>query len=269
MIDAAYSLGFTCQIVLWLMNLLFVPLFIGMNFGVVGGSPEIVLRRAIMLSALLFLVTTASFVVYDLGGDIHGRWSVTLGLEFVLLGIPFLLGLMHAAGIVMIHGEKMARPLLTYAVAVAAIWGLYQIPGTFSTHSDARMVANFSQHKAEFGTLAVMLSQDSRTSSICPVTKLPPVNLSPERLAEYRRLLNRAGIHRGVTREPRDQLRFRYWSVGGISNIEKGYAFVRESPGHEVESLDNLKIGALAYRRIFDQWYIYYHNMDSVSSPCG
>ncbi len=138
--------------------------------------------------------------------------------------------------------------------------------------SDAAMLRHFERHESTFVALAQMASADKGLDRVDDNWTMPAdtrsVGVSPERLAQYRRMLGEVGtprgFHAGRRSDGDDGIDFLYWLEGSAvsDDIDKGFAYRTTPPVTVVPTLDGIhpmsRNGFVAYRRIHGNWYIFY-----------
>lgn len=148
------------------------------------------------------------------------------------------------------------------------------------THpQDDLLKRNFKAHKVDFEKLANMAKEDYKVVRITEDFTWLDNNLSwprPEselgfsrqRWDEYRHLLRKIGLKKGLSRTESDidVIFFIASSHGSISEgSEKGYAYIVKEPANLAESLDGLDDKDASaesyvpiYKKIVANWYLYY-----------
>lgn len=135
--------------------------------------------------------------------------------------------------------------------------------------SDAAMLRNFARHEATFNSLVEMASVDKALDRVDENWTMPDdtktVGVSPERLANYRRLLRDVGTPRGFqVSQGRDGFNFFFWLQGSAisDDMDKGYAYRTTPPASTVQTLDGIRAesrdGFIAYRHVRGNWYLFY-----------
>jgi len=135
--------------------------------------------------------------------------------------------------------------------------------------SDAAMLRDFTRHETTFNTLVEMVAADKALDRVDENWTMPAdtksVGVSPERIAEYRKLLRDAGTPRGFQVLPaRDEFKFFYWLRGSAisDDIDKGFAYRTTPPASTVQTLDGIRSKSrdafVAYRHVRDNWYLFY-----------
>jgi hypothetical protein len=91
------------------------------------------------------------------------------------------------------------------------------------------------------------------------------VGVSPERLADYRKLLRDVGTPRGFqVSKGRDGFNFFSWMRGSAisDDMDKGFAYRTTPPSSTVQTLDGIRAesrdGFIAYRHVRGNWYLFY-----------
>ena len=199
-----------------------------------------------------------------------GKTSISYLLDllffalFLLLILALPIGFGVALGIAVtewrMSGVRATHPLMVYfGVAVLAwlvpIGGIIPIP---SGHSDAAMEGHFWRHQQQFGQLARILNGGMNESTS----------------EQYLSILEQTGLSGAIERSEDGTIRFRYWEhrskASGIWQ-EKGYAYSKKSLQPVVASLDqrpaDVASGQCVYRKITDDWYMYYGWGDSFPFP--
>jgi hypothetical protein len=135
--------------------------------------------------------------------------------------------------------------------------------------SDAAMLRDFTPHEATFNTLVEMIAADKALDRVDENWTMPAdtksVGVSPERLADYRRLLRDAGTPRGFQVSPaHDEFKFFYWLRGSAisDDMDKGFAYRTTPPASTVQTLDGIRSESrdafVAYRHVRGNWYLFY-----------
>jgi hypothetical protein len=149
---------------------------------------------------------------------------------------------------------------------------------------DEKLIENFQSHKAEFNHLLQMFQEDkslgrvafdfTRTSNFFEKCKEPnswngkEIEVSNERLDEYRKLFNNLGLSTGIEGYCEKQIITFPASTKGLSvtGSSKGYAYLEKTPKTLIDNLDNYwsedKKSFTAYRRIEGNWYLYFDYED-------
>ena len=168
------------------------------------------------------------------------------------------------------HGRR--RRSLLAVVGVALLFG-----GCFSSLSkkhptDDELLKNFQTHKVEFDRLLKMFLADKELGRVAPDFTRPEdprtVGVSPERLGEYRKLLNTLGLSNGIEGYKEKDLVYFHSSAQGlaVSGSGKGYAFAVIRPALVVDNLDNYwskdSRSFTAFRHIEGNWYLYFDYED-------
>lgn len=142
--------------------------------------------------------------------------------------------------------------------------------------SDAKLIANFREHRAEFEQLRAMIIQDKGLERVDNNRTLPEdlqgIHVSSARIEEYRKLLIKLGIRGGIeASSDRRHISFISSYRGWVThNSEKGYVYtekpveaediVEDLDQYIVEDLDQFlehQVGSGA-RRIEGNWYLYF-----------
>jgi hypothetical protein len=143
---------------------------------------------------------------------------------------------------------------------------------TMKPPSDAVMLRHFQRHEPAFAALAEMASADKGLDRVDDSWTIPSdtrsVGVSPERLAQYRRMLGEAGTPRGFQVRRRQDgdngINFLFWLQGSAvsDDIDKGFAYRIVPPATVVPTLDSIqpisREGFIAYRHIRGNWYLFY-----------
>ena len=189
--------------------------------------------------------------------------------------------------------------------AIAAVIGVCALavtifivrPSRGELGQDASLISNFKKHEAQFQHLAAMANQDLRImlvrDSVIGLSEsgTPPsyvyvyrdkswpaeaqLLFSQERWREYLAMFGTLGL-RSMKRQAgvRGAVFFTaFVKVSELDNheaaiVEKGYAYVPGNIETDLrDSLDNIHLNrpAIFYRKLQDQWYLYYQW--SVSKP--
>lgn len=183
----------------------------------------------------------------------------------------------------------------------AAVVGIFIVILAASSHhaSDASLIRNFKNHEAEFQNLAVMAIQDHhivmiqdsvallfREGMASPYVHLEKgkswpaseveLNFSQSRWKDYLDAFRRLGLRGGMERKtdlPDAVFFVASVEVSELDNdesavIRKGYAYVPGKLENNLKNnLDDVKVDrpAIFYKKIQDQWYLYYRW--SLSKP--
>jgi len=135
--------------------------------------------------------------------------------------------------------------------------------------SDSAMLRHFEEHASTFDSLIKMASADKGLARVDDNWTMPEdtrtVGVSSERLSVYRKLLRDAGTPRGFQLSKNQAgIDFLFWLRGSaISDDEtKGFAYLESPPPRIVLTLDGIHTDErkyfIAYRRIRDNWYLFY-----------
>jgi len=182
----------------------------------------------------------------------------------------------------MTAGRTQLRRVLRAALAVGAavlvaaalllapvIWFALQDPFGGAPHpSDAAMLAQFREKRTALEEMVGMIGHDPALQRLAPDFTRPDdparFGISPERIAEYRRLCRDAGISLGFTRHG-DAVEFTVHGRGlAISGSGKGFAY-RDAPDPEGDviegDLDAAAAGlvdknVLLQRKIDGKWWL-------------
>jgi hypothetical protein len=133
--------------------------------------------------------------------------------------------------------------------------------------SDSALLKNFQSHRAEFNHLLVMFLADKGLGRVAYDFTRPEdpasVGVSPERLAEYRKLFDQLGLSAGIEGYgDKEEVQF-YASTQGlsVSGSAKGFAYLTRPPSLLVDRLDNYRSkdgkSFTAFRHIEGNWYLY------------
>jgi len=149
---------------------------------------------------------------------------------------------------------------------------------------DEELLKNFQSYKVEFNQLLQNFQEDkslgrvapdfTRTSNFFEKCKEPngwngkEVEVSNERLAEYRKLFDSLELSAGIEGYCGKEIIQFVSSTKGLSvtGSSKGYAYLRKSPKTLVDNLDNYwsedRKSFTAYRHIEGNWYLYFDYED-------
>lgn len=159
--------------------------------------------------------------------------------------------------------KKLALVLLP--LAVLGLGFMLLMPGSGGPPSDETMIRNLEQHREVFARLITMIREDKGLERVDDDWTKPDdpatVGVSPERIAEYRRLFAQAGIPRGFySYSGGTTITFIAYTFGlSISGCAKSYIFTDVAPEELVdEPLDKLHgtSRGLVRRRIGEGWYL-------------
>lgn len=131
---------------------------------------------------------------------------------------------------------------------------------------DAALIASFHEHRSTFEQLRQMIETDSKLHRVREDRTDPKdpaeAGVSPERNAEYRRLLRVIGCPAGLVASPR---RHEIYFDSGHYNLliaaaKKGYCYLKNPPPSTVTSTSELRVGddEQVFRHIEGHWYIYW-----------
>ena len=255
-----------------------VPAAIGFALAALRVPIKVPVGVAALDMVLLVVWGVIAWIDHERGG-----WASLKSIHDMLMlfsaGLLWIVGIGHALGTVFYRwrtrGLVTGAPLAVYLLVAAFMWVRPQLHAAYtpySAHSDATMIARFTENEPAFNRLAEMFAEDGDLSYLCPdgraLWRYRNQRTSPERLAEYTALFEATGIRYGISRQFPWPIRLRYWAAAGAVNFEKGYAFLPDAPDRLVESLDGGGFGRLAYRHISGPWYLYYYDSDSMSGPC-
>jgi hypothetical protein len=150
------------------------------------------------------------------------------------------------------------------ALLLVLVWQSFQPP------SDTAMLRNLKNNQATFDRLIVMINEDRGLERVDVDWTDPDdpskIGVSAERIAEYRRMMQRIGVMRGFYAfEPRNEISFLAFARGlSISGVSKGYVWSKVRPATDipvVDSLDALWQGGgrhvWSYRHIEGPWYLH------------
>jgi hypothetical protein len=113
------------------------------------------------------------------------------------------------------------------SVAILIGWLAVMDPFGGDRHpTDAEMLVQFHEHRAEFETIVDMLRTDPQVERLAPdFTRPDPAPVSAERLTDYRKRLAAAGIRHGLSRHG-DSVELIVSTQGlSISGSAKGFAY--------------------------------------------
>ncbi|MEW6130831.1 MAG: hypothetical protein AB1757_27625 [Acidobacteriota bacterium] len=149
-----------------------------------------------------------------------------------------------------------------------AILAFAVTPGCISRHSTYRadefLIAKFQAHKSEFNTLLEMFQVDKGLIYFAYDQTIPEnpqsVGISPDRLAQYRRLFSVLGLN-GMAAEDRqtgarDEIWFFTSIEGARRSTFKHYAYVIKPAKGVIQDLDKDGSKATPYRQIENNWYL-------------
>ena len=151
------------------------------------------------------------------------------------------------------------------AVAALALGILALIPASNAPPSDEALIRNLAEHRAVFDRLIAMIREDKGLERVDDDWTRPDdpasIGVTPERIAEYRRLLAEAGVTRGFySFNDATTITFMAYAFGlSISGCSKGYIFTDGTPEDLVdEPLDKFHgvSKTLVRRAIGNGWYL-------------
>ena len=142
--------------------------------------------------------------------------------------------------------------------------------------SSAKLIRQWRDHRAELELLVKNFQADKALNRVAPDFTRPDdpstIGVSPVRIAEYRELLQKAQVSRGIEGYGnKDAITFVVSALGlSVSGSGKGIAYLEGEPESLVPDLDAYVSQALAdhsrsftaYQRIEDNWYLYYDYED-------
>lgn len=145
------------------------------------------------------------------------------------------------------------------------------------TPSDHTMSDQFYSKVADFNKLLAMVMEDD-LDSITPnkVYKKQAdkknlrlqVELAPERMEEYRRLLQKTGIQQ-IFNDENDRYVFGFWKgvydMGLRTSHSKSFVYLETPPKNLFNSLDEAKKlpnNSMSYKKISDNWYLEYQKFE-------
>ncbi len=141
---------------------------------------------------------------------------------------------------------KAVYALLVVAAIGAAVALL--MPGSGGPPSDEALIRNLAEHRAVFDRLIAMIREDKGLERVDDDWTLPDdpasIGVSPERIAEYRRLFAEAGLPRGFAAYgDRAAVNFIAYAEGlSVSGCAKGYLYSETAPDDLVaEPLDKYR----------------------------
>ena len=164
--------------------------------------------------------------------------------------------------------HRFRTPLLTI-VAIVLIVGCNR----HEKHmSDEALITAFLKHQADFEQLRRMATADKKLLRVdayrTDPRDLASAGVSPQRVAEYRRLLHRVGCPEGLMAFPaRPGIRFLSSSRGLLNRgSSKGYCYLERAPPLVVTNIDTYRPehpGAYeVYRQIERSWYLFLEHGD-------
>lgn len=157
---------------------------------------------------------------------------------------------------------------------LSLMWTLVSL-GCARPPADSDLEARFRSNRQAFEQMARMVEEDRHLTRIAPnYTWLdddiswprPNIGLSLERWNLYRRLFKETGATAGILRPIGSRTTFLIaYSFGLVTgSTDKGYAFCWDPLAPLFPSLDrrpgDLKKGQPAFKRLEDNWYIYYES---------
>lgn len=142
--------------------------------------------------------------------------------------------------------------------------------------TSAKMLRQWRDHRAVLEKLVAMFQADKGLNRVAPDFTRPDdpasAGVTPGRIEEYRRLLQEAGVARGIEGYgEKNGITFHVSSLGlSVSGSGKGFVYLEASPDISVPDLDAYVSQALldhsesftAHQRIEGKWYLYYDYED-------
>jgi hypothetical protein len=132
---------------------------------------------------------------------------------------------------------------------------------------DEDLIAEFQKHRATFEQLQQMIATDSTLHRVDNDWTDPSPGVSPERIAQYRQLLQEVGCRRGFCAYPgRPGMYFISAAQGTVaSSLTKGYYYFEGTPPLLVTNTSaySPKNGVDSYevfRPIEGHWYVYFES---------
>lgn len=132
--------------------------------------------------------------------------------------------------------------------------------------SDEVLISNFNAYEAEFGKLLRMFQEDKQLERVSDFTRPEnpeSINISQERIAQYRQMFKKLGLTAGIEGYQEKEMIWFHASTQGLSvtGSSKGYVYTTNKPEKVVDNLDNYKSedgkSFRAFRQIEDNWYLY------------
>ena len=219
---------------------------------------------------VLTAVTDGNSLGVGLGMLVFGPVGLVLG---AILGVMLALRVLYYVrgnrdngqarrkNALVVGGFVLAIPILITAM----LWGVDQFG---NPPSDQQLLNNFNRHRATFDKLAQMTKADKNLSRVDSDWTDPSdpqtVGVMPERIREYRRLLDSVDLHRGFQAYGKEVDFISYAQGSAISSdTDKGYAYLTVPPKQTLSSLDQCQPdedekAIEAYRHIEGCWYLYY-----------
>jgi hypothetical protein len=165
---------------------------------------------------------------------------------------------------------------------LAAVVG-FALTGCAGDPTDNAMIKTFQEHRHEFEALKTMVAHDQYLNRVDIDWTQPDdpstAGVTPERIAEYRRIFQRLGITRGFQAYgDRAEIEFIAHAEGlSVSGHAKSYCWRESPPPETVNSIDALRAKkseeyqnyldhktdsfeehVIAYRHIDGHWYLAY-----------
>lgn len=151
------------------------------------------------------------------------------------------------------------------ALSIAMLIGWLAIMDPFGGDAhptDAEMLVQFHEHRAEFEAIVDMLRADPQVQRLAPdFTRPDPLPITAERLADYRKRLAAAGVRQGISRHGASVELIVSTQGLAISGSAKGF-FHDEAAAEDAEvtdgDLDAVAGGssALFQRHIEGNWWL-------------
>ncbi len=160
--------------------------------------------------------------------------------------------------------------------ALVISWVLVGCDNAGDHPPSARLLQQWHDHHTELEQLVKMFQADKGLNRVAPDFTRPDdpatVGVAPTRIAEYRQLLQKAGVHSGVEGYgDKDSVTFIVSALGlSVSGSGKGFAYLEGTPEGLVSDLDAHIAHAIstrarsftAYQHIEGDWYLYYDYED-------
>jgi hypothetical protein len=164
-------------------------------------------------------------------------------------------------------------PCLAFLPLAALLLGC---DGAGDHPSSARLVQQWRDHRTELEKLVKDFKTDKALNRVAPDFTRPDdpstIGITPARIAEYRELLRKTGVDRGIEGYgEKEAITFVVSALGlSVSGSGKGIAYLKGEPEILVPDLDAYVGKALAdhsrsftaYQRIEENWYLYYDYED-------
>jgi hypothetical protein len=189
--------------------------------------------------------------------------GAVLGIVLALRVLRYLRAT-EASGVTLRKKRVLAMSLaLGYpALVVGMLWAAINHD---NPPPDEVLLANFHRHEATLDQVVRMVQVDKGLTRVDDNWTMPAkpqtIGVSLARIAEYRRLLTRAGVPRGFQASDNVyEIRFLYYVFGSAISSDriKGYAYLTKPPLRLLPNLNPCDRERMVYRHIHGNWYLFY-----------